>query len=340
MGICLDGASSLELLRAERFRHAEPDYRVSEREVRLPPKWDILPDRTVPADSFPNAELLQRCIEGPLRELRQPIGLLVGSDGMRSKPSPQSRCSVCSLELPPGSFVRVTDGLFACAPELAFVRLAAHAGFTETLRAGFELCGSYAIAPCAPGGICRSAPPTQVRRIRDYCRACPSLRGIGLARRASAHLMDGSASPRETALAMLLTLPHRYGGYGLPRPELNAAPSAHRRGHRDSRQTGPFVPDLLWERAGVAVEYNSSGWHSKTSQAARDSRRLNALSMNGMAVYVVTDGLIRSVGDMDALAGEIARKLGVRTRRRDRDERWRTRQETLRTELDLPTDRD
>ena len=74
MGICLDGASSLELLRAERFRHAEPDYRVSEREVRLPPKWDILPDRTVPADSFPNAELLQRCIEGPLRELRQPIG--------------------------------------------------------------------------------------------------------------------------------------------------------------------------------------------------------------------------------------------------------------------------
>ena len=62
--------------------------------------------------------------------------------------------------------------------------------------------------------------------------------------------------------------------------------------------------------------------------------------MNGMAVYVVTDGLIRSVGDMDALAGEIARKLGVRIRRRDRDERWRTRQEALRTELDLPTDRD
>lgn len=137
--------------------------------------------------------------------------------------------------------------------------------------------------------------------------------------------MDGSASPRETAFAMLLTLPHRYGGYGLPRPELNAAPSAHRRGHRGSRQSGSFVPDLLWERAGVAVEYNSSGWHSKTGQAARDSRRLNALSMNGMAVYVVTDGLIRSVGDMDALAGEIARKLGVRTRRRDRDERWRTR---------------
>ena len=173
MGICLDGASSLELLRAERFRHAEPDYRVSEREVHLPPKWDILPDRTVPADSFPNAELLQRCIEGPLRELKQPIGLLVGSDGMRSKPSPQSRCSVCSLELPSGSFARVADGLFTCAPELAFVRLAAHASFTETLRAGFELCGSYAIAPCAPGGLCRSAPPTQVRRIREYCRACP-----------------------------------------------------------------------------------------------------------------------------------------------------------------------
>lgn len=211
MGICLDGASSLELLRAERFRHAEPDYRVSEREVRLPPKWDILPDRTVPADSFPNAELLQRCIEGPLRELRQPIGLLVGSDGMRSKPSPQSRCSVCSLELPPGSFVRVADGLFACTPELAFAHLSAHAGFTETLRVGFELCGSYAIAPRAPGGLCRSAPPTQARRIREY---------------------------------------------------------------------------------------------------------------------------------MDALAGEIARKLGVRIRRRDRDERWRTRQEALRAELDLPTDRD
>lgn len=117
---------------------------------------------------------------------------------------------------------------------------------------------------------------------------------------------DGSASPMETALALLLTLPVEYGGFGLPRPRLNASidVSAHRGTLADVDQ---LSPDFLWLDHGVALEYDSSEFHAGVGRdARRDAVRANILTSLGYRVFRATPWVVRSLADVEILARQLA----------------------------------
>ena len=65
----------------------------------------------------------------------------------------------------------------------------------------------------------------------------------------------------ETALYLLLCLPRKLGGYGLPRPTLNAK-------RKVTALAGSFtlsrtlVPDLFWSSAMFDMEYDSEEFHA------------------------------------------------------------------------------
>ena len=152
---------------------------------------------------------------------------------------------------------------------------------------------------------------------------------MGIVARMLPHVVDGSASPMETALIMLLCLPGRLGGFGLPKPEVNR-PLPLPDEARLASGHAHCVPDLLWPEQRVAVEYDGADYHSSEGQVTRDLRRRNILATLGLSVIVVRKEQVQDYLEFEHLARSIARLLGARVRPRVAN--WGERHEELRRE--------
>lgn len=135
--------------------------------------------------------------------------------------------------------------------------------------------------------------------------------GTRRARRVCALMVEGSASPMETSLALMLSLPTELGGFGLERPLLNRAVDAlGLRGAASDRDE--VTPDLLWPGRRVALEYDSAEFHSGRGRREReDVVRSNILAALGYRVLRATPETVRSLPDLELLAGQVACALGV-----------------------------
>ena len=82
---------------------------------------------------------------------------------------------------------------------------------------GYALCSSYRIDADAENGIALregdDEPLTSVARIGQYLAKVDGTYGTAKARRALAYVRDGSISPTESAMAMALSMPRRFGGF-------------------------------------------------------------------------------------------------------------------------------
>ena len=122
---------------------------------------------------------------------------------------------------PAGSFVKVPVegfGAVCCSsPELTFLQIAVKHTLLETVYMGYALCSSYRIDADAENGIALregdDEPLTSVARIGQYLAKVDGTYGSAKARRALAHVRDGSISPMESAMAMALSMPRRFGGF-------------------------------------------------------------------------------------------------------------------------------
>lgn len=237
--------------------------------------------------------------------------LISNANGLRKNHA--LRCHRYAGCLPSGSFARTETELCVATPEYLFLRAAAYLDFLPLVAFGYYLCGTYSLA----GNSSRQALSSVVK-LSKYLEKCGGMRGIKKARRAIAHVLDSAASPRETAMAMKLTLPCRMGGYGLPHPVLNQRVEL-RAWQRRSLNKGHLRVDMGWPERGVAVEYDSDQWHMGRSQIVRDSRRRTELSCLNLDVLTVTNDEMKSVADMDRLVRALAPKLGVRVRTAIRD---------------------
>lgn len=110
----------------------------------------------------------------------------------------------------------------ACSPAFAFTRSAVELDFAELVLLGYEITGSYRLDSNSEQGFF-SAPPLVSHSALVSVSSQGNLLGANKAENALRFVSSGSASPMETALAMLLSMPKAKGGYGLPSPQLNAA---------------------------------------------------------------------------------------------------------------------
>lgn len=99
-------------------------------------------------------------------------------------------------------------------------------------------------------------PLTSLDLLAQYLSKCAGVRGVCPARKALSYAVKGFRSPAETSLALLLTLPARLGGYGLPTCVAN-----HRIDLAESRgrylRTPYLLADLAWPTEMVAMEYDN-----------------------------------------------------------------------------------
>ena len=64
--------------------------------------------------------------------------------------------------------------------------------------------------------------PEEVEDVDAFLDSVGKVNGKAKAKRALKYVIDGSLSPMETMVYMLLCLPVMLGGYGLPKPEMNS----------------------------------------------------------------------------------------------------------------------
>lgn len=243
--------------------------------------------------------------------LRSPLHLLVPNDASRCR-AKGIDCHVLSTPLPPAAFLPIGDGLFACSPEFAFARCARELDFAQLVALGCEMTGSYRLQADDAQGFVSAPPLTSAPRLRAFL----DQRGFACARHArdaSRFVCSGSASPRETLLFALLSLPKAKGGYGLPFPQFNYEVAVPRSDWRVAFGK-KFSCDLFWPSARFGVEYDSDAFHTSAQKIVHDARRRNALLSLGITIITATREQATNRFGLDQIAAQVAKGLGIRLR--------------------------
>lgn len=212
----------------------------------------------------------------------------------------------------PRSFMRIEDGLYVSTPEMAFCEMASVLSLERLIALGFELCGTYRRA--STFGLARydATPLTSPGALASFIEKSHQFKGVKKARRALPCILAGSASPRESELAMLLCLPYSLGGYGLPHPTMNAEMPLPKNVAATGRSS--LRCDLYWPAARLDVEYDSAEFHSAARLLANDSMRRIALESMDVTSVNLTAEHLRRASLFDEAAQGIARILGKRVR--------------------------
>lgn len=292
--------------------------------LRTAPSFGVAPDA---ARSF-------QLLRGPLNDRTEPLSVLVSDAGSRRRTG-KVRCRMWSTTVPSGAFVRVGASVYVSSPEFTFAQIARDCTLVELIKIGYELCGMYALSngndlTIFDGGIAAGFryrnPVTTVRKLSAFLKRAKGSDGLARARRAVKYIIDNSASPRETELAMILTLPFSLGGYGLPAPMLNCqvdlgvksvtckGPTLLSLVDRQAQKNEFRICDLYWADAKLDIEYDSDFYHVGAEKIAQDANRRNDLESRGITVITVTNKQILSWKRMDEVACHAAKRIGKRIR--------------------------
>lgn len=285
-----------------------------------------------PAARIPAGSGLRRPVTGPAAERAaveamiaalRPLGICPNDDGRfdliferdtRRSSSPLVRSRVLTVPLPARSFLPLAPGAFIARPELAFVLSARGNDLPATIMNAFALCSDK--APDENGALAdRSERITDPERMRDFADAVPGLHGRKAARSVLRHVLAGSRSPMESAIACMLGLPVRVGGFELRGFELNRpVPLAPRQAA--IMRTGALTPDIVFPEQRVAVEYNSRRHHDLVHQADRDGGRAAALEASGWTVRELRWPQFKDFRAFLRFVDLLRADLGLRTKRR------------------------
>ena len=250
-----------------------------------------------------------------LRNVTEPIHVLVGSGNAR-KVRRDLQCHVSPGKFPDGSFVQIASGLIISSPELCFLQMAGILSLVDLVALGFEFYGSYRLDKdsAEDKGFRGDLPLTNVANLQTYATKTVGLKGRKKALRALNFITEGSASPMETILTMLLTLPYRYGGYGFNKPLLNCrinVPTSAGQSRIKSNKSNYYC-DLFWPVEQVAAEYDSDAFHTGSDRILKDAIRRNTLASIGVTVVTVSRRQIVEAGGLRDFAEILSKLLGKR----------------------------
>lgn len=271
-----------------------------------------------------------------LSHIDGPVHAFVG-DHAKGTSTKRLITHVLSGSIPHGCFINLGHGVCICSPNFVFLQMASKLSLLEAAQLGMELCGSYShwrLVPRQMGDpyyferpetrACtfEIPPAASVVRLLPFLERMRGQRGVRNALAAIRWMADDSASPMETAVFLLLSLPKRLGGYGLPKPVLN--PKLIISNPDGSKER---YPDMFWAGANIDVEYNSDAAHSGEWARYRDSKREIEMTVANLKVLPLTRPQLMRVEEFDAFARGLRRMLGIRARGADLG--WQFRRDEL-----------
>lgn len=218
--------------------------------------------------------------------------------------------------VPPGAFEALANPfgpsnpeIQVASPELAFCQTAYRISFFEAVRQGHLLCADFR-PNSLTGRPDKRDPLTDARALRDFAERYGDQPGAKAARRAARYVCPGAArSEMEIALSMLLTLPRKDGGYGLPQCTLNGDVIVPGRKYKADKIT--YHGDLIWPEQRLVVEYDSNLHHREPGQLTIDAERRNDMQDAGWRVVTITWSQVLNPSKMDVAAAQLAHALNV-----------------------------
>ncbi|MGN0072236.1 MAG: hypothetical protein ACI36W_00285 [Coriobacteriales bacterium] len=236
----------------------------------------------------------------------EPFHLLAPMRGQR-RVQGGYRCHSARVCEAPNLFIPVGEHALLGTPALCLLQMANILDELSWLVLAYEFCGSYVLDPKAPKGFMSRDPLTTADELQELANTLSENRGSGKVRKLVRYLADGSASPKETGIALALTLPRAMGGYGFTLPQLNHPVELSMQG-RALYGCSHCKCDLFWP--GVDVEYDSDEEHAGEQGGAHDSLRAAALAMEGVEVVHLYSKNLASLSAFDAAAMMVGAKIG------------------------------
>ncbi len=223
-------------------------------------------------------------------------------------PSRADRCQeagvvshVCTMPLPASSVRLVKPGVAVASVALAALLMSRTLSDHDVVRLLYELCATYRVNDYRTA----HAPLARIDCLREEFAQLSNMRGSKRILMLSHYVADGSASPRETDLAMLVWLPHHLGGFGLPLGELNREVSIGRIKRRF---------DLFFRTTNVGIEYDSDENHAGARNNTDDAVRRKQLENHGFRVVPITNGELKNPQLTYDAVHLIAKLLNLRIR--------------------------
>ncbi len=194
-----------------------------------------------------------------------------------------------------------------------------------------ELCGKYALTSEADRGfVSRDQALSSVENMAQFLGSMGGWFGIPKANAILKYVGNGSRSPMETRQWLLMCLPRRLGGYGIPRPAMNARIELNSEERYRCRRNY-LECDMYWADMHVVVEYDGHDDHESRIDRSNDAVKRNTLIARGNTVFTVTGKQICDAEAFDAVVRDIAHSIGYRLKGFPDD--WTMRRSLLRKEL-------
>ena len=249
------------------------------------------------------------------REPDKPVDTLVFEAGYRR--ASELICShLWSGNIPDGAFYKVGT-MYVSSPEFVFAQLATSLTVVQLIALGCELCGTYTLLPqgqkhASSLDDCpkRVAPLTNVDKINAFIEKAGSFKGAVKARRAIRYIAEGARSPMETMTYLLLCLPPMLGGYGLPKPELNATIRLDREAQQIAKRRY-CEGDICWRQEELDIEYYGEV-HGGMANVKSDAGRTLGIEHMGWHVLTVTSPQVFDMDQFEVVALAAAKHLGRR----------------------------
>ena len=232
-----------------------------------------------------------------------------------------------SKGVPEGSLLELKKGVYVASVALCLIHASRGLSNLELIRLCYEVCSCYEIVwVCGgehgggdisgdsvfPGDVrgrfeSRECQPlTTVAQLSASLAHFDGIMGASRILKALRYVANGSASPRETDMAMLAWCPHYLGGYGFRVALMNHTILI------DGKQRRC---DLLFKDERVGVEYDSDVWHAGSVKNSIDSARQKQIEQKGYRVISITNGELKDYTLADSAMTLLGKCLGVRVRK-------------------------
>ena len=249
-----------------------------------------------------------------------PPGTVAPLHVLTSRPSQRCkhraiRTHLMKRPLPARSLYRISNSLYVVSPELCFIQSCLTRRMLPNVELGLEWCGRYALMPGDLPLMTDATPVMSVESLSTYLASCERRRGAAMAKRVMTWLADAVASPRETELYLLLTLPTSLGGFGLPKPMVNVGVGMGQPHVKARKDSVAYEVDLKWVVKGgkiVVVEYDGFDEHEGSpAKSLRDKERRSLLAALGHTVIVITKQHLASLDRLHAKVAQICLALDM-----------------------------
>ena len=252
-----------------------------------------------------------------------PISIATQSPRNRNR-SARWQCQVWSKPFPPHSLWKLAEpNILISAPWFCYLQMASKLNLADAIRLGMELCGTHSTLPFSPSitfngtltaeeirnGCAKTPPITNARQLRAGLAMLPNHKSA-MAVIAAQYVLDGSRSPAESRLYIILCLPTKRGGYGLIKPELNVKIPLPK--HLQDICGSPYyIADFYYPHHGLVVEYEGH-YHWEGNARMDDNVRDLIFRELGITVIRIGKKQLENPALLDLQVREISRRLGIK----------------------------